>query len=254
MCLCYEEMGDYDSAISIYKRLIEIQPDVAEYHGNLANILYMKGELAEAISHYQNAIMLHPSPVWTSLIAQTLGYVYQDVEKNLDASIAAYQTAYMLTPNDIEIYINLGSAYYDKGDFDNALTVYRKAIELNPMNPKIHCNLGYLHWGKGDIENAIKEYELSIRYDSNYDIAYNNLGVIYLDDLGHVKKAAEMFQKAIDCNANYALAYYNLARSTAIMGDKIEADKLYQLAMNVNNVTNEMDPQDITDRIQGLFD
>ena len=72
----------------------------------------------------------------------------------------------------MEIYINLGSAYYDKGDFDNALTVYRKALELEPTNPQIHCNLGYLHWGKGDIDDAIKEYELSIRYNSDYDIAY----------------------------------------------------------------------------------
>ncbi len=254
LCLCYEETGDYDSAVEIYQKLIEIQPDVAEYHGNLANILYMKSDLPKAISHYQTAITLHPNPAWTSLIAQTLGYVYQDVEKNLDASIAAYQTAYILTPGDIEIYINLGSAYYDKGDYDNALTVYRKALELNPINPKIHCNLGYLHWGKGDIEDAIKEYELSIRYDKNYDIAYNNLGVIYLDDLGHVKKAADLFQRAIDCNPNYALAYYNLARSVAIMGDKIEAAKLYQLSMNANSITNELDPQDITDRIQGLFD
>ncbi len=254
LCICYEETGDYDSAISIYNKLIEIQPDVAEYHGNLANILYMKGDVETAISHYQNAIVLHPNPAWTSLIAQTLGYVFQEVEKNLDASISAYHTAYMLTPGDIEIYINLGSAYYDKGDYDNALSIYRKALELSPMNPKIHCNLGYLHWGKGDIDDAIKEYELAIRYDDCYDIAYNNLGVIYLDDLGHVKKAADLFQKAMDCNPNYALAYYNLARSVAIMGDKVEAAKLYQLAMNVNNVTNEMDPQDITDRIQGLFD
>ncbi len=254
LCLCYEEIGDYDNAIEIYQKLINIQPDIAEYHGNMANILYMKGELKEAVSHYQTAIMLNPNPAWTSLIAQTLGYVFQDVEKDLNASVAAYQTAYVLTPDDIEIYINMGSAYYDKGDYDNALTVYRKALELNPTNPKIHCNLGYLHWGKGDIDDAIKEYELSIEYDHNYDIAYNNLGVIYLDDLGHVKKAADIFQKAIDCNPNYALAYYNLARSVAIMGDKVEAAKLYQLAMNVNNVTGEMEPQDITDRIQGLFD
>lgn len=254
LCLCYEECGDWDSAIDIYNKLIEIQPDVAEYHGNLANIFYMKNEIKEAIRHYQNAILLNAKESWTSVIAQTLAYVYQSSDNNLDASISAYQTAYALTPADMEIYINLGSAYYDKGDFDNALTVYRKALELEPTNPQIHCNLGYLHWGKGDIDDAIKEYELSIRYNSDYDIAYNNLGVIYLDDLGHVKKAAELFQSAIDCNPNYALAYYNLARSTAIMGDKIEAAKLYQLAMNVNKVTGEMEPQDITDRIQGLFD
>ncbi len=254
LCLCYEECGDLDAAIEIYQKLISIQPDVAEYHGNIAQILFLKGEIKEAIAHYQNAIMLSPNPVSTSIIARTLGYVHQDVEKNIDAAIAAYQAAYMLTPEEMDIYINIGSAFYDKGDYDSALSVYRKALELEPQNSKIHCNLGYLHWGKGDIDDAIKEYELSIRYDANYDIAYNNLGVIYLDDLGHVKKAADLFQKAIDCNPNYALAYYNLARSTAITGDKIEAAKLYQLALDVNKVTGEMDPQDITERIQGLFD
>ena len=165
LCLCYEDCGDYDSAIDIYNKLIAIQPDVAEYHGNIANILYLKGEYKEAIAHYQTAITLNPNPQWTSIMAQTLGFVYQDNERNLDASVSAYQTAYMLTPEEMEIYINLGSAYYDKGDYDNALTVYRRALDLNPKNSKIHCNLGYLHWGKGDIDDAIKEYELSILYD-----------------------------------------------------------------------------------------
>ena len=106
-----------------------------------------------------------------------------------DAAISAYQTAYVLTPEDIDIYVNLGSAFYDKEDYNNALAVYRQALELQPHNPKIHCNLGFLYWGKADTEEAIKSYELAIKYNKNYDIAYNNLGVIYLDDLGRVNKA-----------------------------------------------------------------
>lgn len=148
----------------------------------------------------------------------------------------------------------MGSAFYDKQEYNNALTVYRRALELDPTNAKIHCNLGFLHWGKGDIDEAIKEYELSIKYDPTYDIAYNNLGVIYLDDLGRVQNAIELFEKAIKYNPNYALAHYNLGRSVAIKGDKVEAAKLYQIAMDLNNVTNELDPQEITDKIQGLFD
>ena len=95
---------------------------------------------------------------------------------------------------------------------------------------------------------------MSIKYDATYDIAYNNLGVIYLDDLGRVQQAAELFEKAINFNPNYALAHYNLGRSVAIKGDKVEAAKLYQIAMDLNNVTNELDPQEIVDKIQGLFD
>ena len=100
----------------------------------------------------------------------------------------------------------------------------------------------------------MREYEYAIQYDNSYSIAYNNLGVIYLDDLGRVKEAIDMFKKAVEYNPNYALAHFNLARSIAITGDKIEAAKLYQIAQDVNKITNEIDPQDNTDKINALFD
>lgn len=253
LCQAYEEQGDYDSAIDVYKRLITILPTIPEFHSNLANIFYLKGEIQEAVSHYQAAITLNPNKQWTSIISQTLGYVHQQ-GKDLDAAISAYQGAFILTPDDIDIYINLGSAFYDKEDYDNALTVYRRALELDPTNAKIHCNLGFLHWGKGDTDEAIKEYELAIEYDKTYDIAYNNLGVIYLDDLGRIQQAVELFTKAMEYNPNYALAHFNLARAITIKGDKIEAAKLYQVAQDINKITNELDPQDIKDKIAGLFE
>lgn len=253
LCQTYEEQGDYDSAIEIYHKLITILPNVPDFHSNLANIFYLKGEINEAISHYQAAITLNPNKQWTSIIAQTLGFVYQENNKDLDAAISAYQSAYLLTPEDIDIYINLGSAFYDKEDYDNALTVYRNALELDPTNAKIHCNLGFLHWGKGDTDEAIKEYNLAIAYDKTYDIAYNNLGVIYLDDLGRIQTAIELFTKSIEYNPNYALAHFNLARAITIKGDKIEAAKLYQIAQDINKITNEIDPQDIANKINDLF-
>ena len=253
LCQAYEEQGDYDNAIDIYNKLISILPNMPEFHSNLANIYYIKGEIKEAISHYQAAITLNPNRQWTSIITQTLGFVYQENKGDLDAAISAYQSAYLLTPEDIDIYVNLGSAFYDKEDFENALTVYRSALDLDPNNAKIHCNLGFLYWGKCDTDEAIEEYELAIENDPMYDIAYNNLGVIYLDDLGRVQKSIELFKKSIECNPNYALAHFNLARAITIVGDKIEAAKLYQVAQDINKVTNEIDPQDITNKINSLF-
>ena len=183
-----------------------------------------------------------------------MGFVYQENKSDPDAAISAYQTAYVLTPDDIDIYVNLGSAFYDKEDYNNALAVYRQALELQPYNAKIHCNLGFLYWGKGDTEEAIKSYELAIKYNKNYDIAYNNLGVIYLDDLGRVNNAIELFKNAVDANPNYALAHFNLARATSIVGDKVEAAKLYQTAQDINKITQEIDPRDIADKISELFE
>ena len=254
LCKAYEDLGDYDNAIEIYNKLIQIMPNMPEFHSNLANILYIKGDVDGAVSHFQTAVTLHPSREWTSVVNQTLGFVFQEAKQDIDAAITSYQSAYLLTPEDIDIYINLGSAFYDKEDYENALTIYRNALDLDPENAKIHCNLGFLYWGKGDTEEAIREYELAIKFDPNYDIAYNNLGVIYLDDLGRVQKAMEMFKKSVETNPNYALAHFNLARSIAITGDKIEAAKLYQIAQDVNKITNEIDPQDIIDKINSLFD
>jgi len=254
LCQAYEEQGDYDRAIEIYHKLISITPTMPDFHSNLANLYYIKGEVAQAISHYQTAITINPNRKWTSIIAQTLGFVFQENAKDNDSAISAYQNAYILTPEDIDIYVNMGSAFYDKADYDNALAIYRKALELDPMNAKIHCNLGFLHWGKGETEEAIKEYELAIKYDDKYDIAYNNLGVIYLDDLGRVQRAMELFKASTESNPNYALAHFNLARAKTIVGEKIEAAKLYQLAQEINLVTNEIDPQDITNKINELFE
>jgi tetratricopeptide (TPR) repeat protein len=253
LCQIYEETGDYDNAVLMYQKLIELNPNNPIYHSNLANIYYMSGNTKEAVTCYYNAIMLNPSQNWTSIIAQTLGYVFQESEKNYDAAISSYQNALHLTPKDVDIYINLGSVFYDKGDYQSALAIYNLALDIAPQDGRIHCNLGYLYWGKSDNENAIKEYKLAVKYDPNYDIAYNNMGVIYLDDYGLVKESAEMFELAAQANPNYALAYYNLGRATVITGDTIEAARLFQVAMDLNKVTNEIDPQEIQDKIDELF-
>ena len=104
------------------------------------------------------------------------------------------------------------------------------------------------------IDEAISEYELAIKYDPTYDIAYNNLGVIYLDDKGMVMNALTMFDEAIKCNPNYALAHYNKARAIVIRGDYIEAARYYQIALDLNKITNEMDPEEIKNRLDTLFD
>lgn len=254
LCRAYEEQGDYNQAIEIYNKLIAMAPNIPDLYSNLANIYYIKGEFDLAISNYQTAITLNPNNSWTSVIAQTMGFVYQENKSDPDAAISAYQTAYVLTPDDIDIYVNLGSAFYDKEDYNNALSVYRQALDFQPHNAKIHCNLGFLYWGKGDTEEAIKSYELAIKYNDSYDIAYNNLGVIYLDDLGRVKKSIELFKKAVEVNPNYALAHFNLARAISIVGDKIEAAKLYQMAQDINKITQEIDPKDIADKISELFE
>jgi tetratricopeptide (TPR) repeat protein len=111
LCKAYEDLGDYDNAVDIYEKLIKIMPNMPEYHSNLANILYIKGDVDGAVSHFQTAITLNPNKEWTSVVNQTLGFVFQETKQDLDAAITSYQSAYLMTTEDIDIYINLGSAF-----------------------------------------------------------------------------------------------------------------------------------------------
>jgi len=254
LCQLYEDTAEYDRAIDSYKKLIELQPRFPILYSNLANILYMKGDIDEAIQYYQMAINLNPRKDWTSVVSQMLAHVQHEAKQNYDAAISAYQSAQQLNPNDMETYINLGSVFYDKGDYENSQMIYRIALEIDPTNARLHCNLAYLLWGKGEIDEAMKEYKLAIKFDPDYDIAHNNLGVLYLDDLGKVREAIECLEKSIAVNPNYALGYYNLGRAMVVCGDKMEAARLYQIALDINKITNEIDPAEIQERLNNLFE
>ena len=250
----YQEMGEYEAAIDTYHKFIAIHPNNPVLHSQIANLYFMKGDYERAVSYYQSALLLGPKNEGASEIAQTLGFLLQHFVENEDAAVLSFLTAYVIDTINPDIYVGLGAAFYEKEDYENALKVYRRAIELQPTNAKIHCNLGFLLWGLGDLTEAIKEYELSIKYAPDYAIAHNNLGVIYLDDLAQIQKASECFKAALDFDPNYALAHYNYARCLAIRGEKIEAAKYYRAALDINASTNEMDPVEIQDRLNGLFE
>ena len=105
LCSIYEEQSDYDSAIEMYRKLIHLNPNDAVFYSNLANLLYLKGKFDEAISAYQTAVTLNPNKRWTSVIAQTLGYIFQESKENVDAAISSYQNATLLNPEDL--FLNL---------------------------------------------------------------------------------------------------------------------------------------------------
>ena len=58
-----------------------------------------------------------------------MGFVYQENKSDPDAAISAYQTAYVLTPEDIDIYVNLGSAFYDKEDLPIIMKLMKGNID-----------------------------------------------------------------------------------------------------------------------------
>ena len=94
----------------------------------------------------------------------------------------------------------------------------------------------------------------SIDLNPHFDIAQNNLGVIYLDGLGCAQDALPFFEKAIELNPSYTLAYFNAGRANEMIGEKTQAAEYYQMALDMNKITEDIQESDITERLHSLFE
>ena len=52
--------GMYDKALVQLREAVRLNPDLAQAHGDLANVLSARGETGSAIDEYRRAIQLNP--------------------------------------------------------------------------------------------------------------------------------------------------------------------------------------------------
>lgn len=224
------------------------------YHNSMAFALVQLEQYDDAIEHYQKAININPDPYWTSIVCQALGSVYLEIKNNPEAAIVLYQTAAVLNPECDESQLAIGDTYFSMEEYDNAIRAYCDAIKINPENAKAYCKCGMALWEKDYTEEAIVAYHKAIDLNPDYAIAHNNLGVIYLDDIGNTHEAIALFEKAISENKSYTLAYFNLGRAYAITGENTKAAKNFQRALDLNVLTGELEEEDILNRLHKLFE
>lgn len=89
-------------------------------------------------------------------------------KRNFDAAIAHYSKAWELY-KDITYLNNLGAAYYEKGEYDEAIKACEKAVEEGrevyadfKMIAKALGRIGSSYEKKGDLEKAIENYKKSL--------------------------------------------------------------------------------------------
>ncbi|MFN5516286.1 MAG: tetratricopeptide repeat protein [Cyanobacteriota bacterium] len=97
------EAGDYPQAETLWKKLLELNPQDADVYYNLGVTYGLSGRLPEAIATFSHYLTLQP--------------------------------------NDPEGYSHLGAAYFRQGDWAEAVANYEKALTLDPTLPEIADNL-----------------------------------------------------------------------------------------------------------------
>lgn len=250
----YLKKEDKINSISAFKLALERDTENPFYNNSLA-YAFSKAELYDdAIEFYQKAIAINPDNEWTAIVCQALGAIYGEIKGNIEAAVATYQAGIILDPNNYELHISLGDIHMAEYDLDKAIRAYCDAILLNPEDYRGYFKAGTALWEKDYLEEALVAYHKAIELNPGNAYAQNNLGILYLDGLGDAEEALEYFEEAIALNANYTLAYFNAGRASQMLDFTNDAANYYQMAIDLNKVTNELDEEDIRRRLHKLFE
>ena len=250
----YLNKSDKIHAVTAFKLAQELNPENPYYNNSLA-YAYIKAELYDdAIEYYQLAIKLNPDAEWTSIVCHALGAIYAEIKNNFEAAEATFNAGIVLDPNNVDIQLSLGDLYMAQNDLDRAIKTYCDAISVEPENYLTYAKTGLALWEKDYLEESIVAFHKSIELNPNFEIAQNNLGVVYLDGIGDPKESVQYFKNAIDINPNYTLAYFNLGRAYQAIGEKALSAEYFQMTLDLNKITQEMSEKEIRQRLYELFE
>ena len=170
--------GDLDGAEPLLRLAIESDPNYADAHNNLGDLLRRRGQYAAAIESFQRAIDILPRyPVYY----YNLGYAY-DVKGDYAAAVSAYNRVVELDPTSMKMGAlnNLGFAYLELGNLDQAADVLRRGLTLAPENANLHKNLGRVLLEQMRVTDAIEQLDQAVQLkDGRYPEALYYLAVAY---------------------------------------------------------------------------
>ncbi|HEX9023106.1 MAG TPA: tetratricopeptide repeat protein [Geobacteraceae bacterium] len=150
-------------------------PELYNYLG-MAYFVKKKFDIAE--QKYLRALALKQN---FSEVRNNLGVDYLEMRR-WDEAIFQFKlvTEDIFYPNQAAANINLGLAYFGKGDYLKALSNFHSVVANYPRDPRGRLNLGRVYFALDKLDLAIEEYRKAIELNRDYANAYYNLGMVYL--------------------------------------------------------------------------
>ncbi len=150
------------------------------------------------------------------------------------SSITLFQHALDSTAENHIAHSNLGIAFLQEDNLDDAIEHLYKAIEIRPRFAVVHSNLGIALRRKGLLDEALKHSTQAVQIDPELAKAHNNLGIV-LFQKERANDALQHFQKAVEIKPDYATAFYN-------MGVVLEGQKKTEEAVESFRQALKLDP------------
>jgi tetratricopeptide (TPR) repeat protein len=218
-----------DEAAARYKKALDMEPDNAKAHIDLANVFRAEGKLDEAIAHYMRALDIEPGNAGAHI---NLGNMLR-VKGRLDEAVAHYRKALDIEPDNAGAHINLGNVLRAAGQLDQAIAHYVKALQIEPDNAGAHLNLGNVFQATGKLVDAAAHYQRALDIKPGHAGAHINLGNI-LQAQGKLDDSIAHYRKALDIEPEHAAAHGNLGNLLYARGKFDDAIAHYRKALAVD--------------------
>ena len=179
-----QQRGDYQLAISEYRQLLQLRPENVEAKVNLGAALAHLGQFDEAIAVYQSAL---PALKDKNPVRLNLGLAYY---KKGDLANAREQFAalHQAEPNHVQAAILLADTEIRLGDAESASGVLEPLEQANSGNPDFDYVLGLAMIKSGHRRDGIPRIEKAAELGNSGD-AYMLAGATLLD-LNEFERAA----------------------------------------------------------------
>jgi serine/threonine-protein kinase len=245
----------FEACVVERRRALQLNPDDAEAHANLARALVVQGKLDEVITELRTLKRLDPNHRfhWSTpykgmnVISRrsnkaTLDEVIAEFRHKIgntlnaqgkrDEAISAYREAIRLDPAYFEAYGSLALALEKQGKPDEAIAVAREPIRLHPDSADAHANLARVLEARGERDETVAEYREAIRLDPTNVGRHGSLAIA-LEKQGKLDEAFAEFREAIRINPDDFGAHNNLGVALRKQGRLDEAIAEFREAIRI---------------------
>ena len=225
-------LGEYPSAADLLRRAVELTPQSAQAHVDLAIALADSDDLDSALRETATAISIAPGLAIAHL---NRGRILHDMRQEREAD-GEFALAAQLSPGNPDCYFYWSIAEEAQGDLTKQTELLQKVVKLEPGNVKAHIMLANSLLDQNRTAEAVAELRIALAIDPNSAQALYKLSrALLTTDPEESKRLRGQFDwlKAQNSVLGQAKALANEAFHAFTVQDWRESVRLYSEAVEI---------------------
>lgn len=145
----YKKTGNYIKAVSYFDKVIQLNPNNKNAMLNIAST-YKFIDMANALEIYQDINKIYPDDLTVYFQIYSIYYEMLDFKNALNISIELINK----NPNEYIYYLMAGDCYLELYEYNSAIEYYKKSLDFVPDNVQVKESLAKAYYSNGDLKLA----------------------------------------------------------------------------------------------------